>query len=135
MNKSGTPILRMLRAALGIDAVVFLIAALLNFGLAIPLGVAVLRFPVPIWQAGIGETIIGLGLRAAAMTGRSALAWGAFWLSVAGIVVGLSSARVVGPARDIHLILVPLAAIVAALLLWRRQLSTATSGPGEGQAR
>lgn len=118
MNQLRTPVTRVLRVVLVVDAVVFLTAALLNFGLHIPLGFAQLSFPVPIWQAGIGEAIIGLALLAAAVTGRMRIAWVAFWLSVVGIVFGLSSARVQGPARDIHVILVPLAIVVFGLLLW-----------------
>jgi hypothetical protein len=59
----------------------------------------------------------GLIFLAAAATGRVAVAWGAFVLSVLGIAFGLSSRRVVGEARDIHVVLVPLAVAVLALLL------------------
>src|SRR5438034_10903114 len=121
MSEPGTRVMVILRAALFVDAVVFLTAALLNFGAKIPLGFTELSFLDPIWQAGAGEAVIGLALLAAAATGRSAIAWVAFWLSVAGIVFGLSSARVQGLARDIHIILVPLAAVVLSLLLWLRQ--------------
>src|SRR5438105_7970017 len=107
-----------LRAALFVDAVVFLTAALLNLGTKVPLGFAELSFPVPIWQAGIGEAVIGLALLAAAVTGRATISWVAFWMSVAGIVFGLSSSRVQGPARDVHVLLVPLAAIVFVLLMF-----------------
>jgi hypothetical protein len=108
--------------------------ALLNFGTSIPLGFGELHFPQPIWQAGVGEAVIGLALLAAAATGRLRIAWVAFWLSAAGIVFGLSSVRVQGPAREIHLILVPLAAVVGSLLLWLRQLrlSAQPQAPGSG---
>lgn len=121
MSESGVRVMVILRTALLVDAAVFLSAALLNFGAKIPLGFAELDFPVPIWQAGTGEAVIGLALLAAAITGRTAMAWVAFGLSVAGIAFGLSSTRVQGPARDIHIILVPLAVVVFALLLWVRQ--------------
>ena len=121
MSEPGTQARLILRTAFIVDAVVFLLAALLNFGIRIPLGFAELNFPVPIWQAGIGEAVIGLALLAAAARGRGALSWGAFWMSVAGIAFGLSSSRVQGPARDIHIILVPLAVIICCLLLWQRQ--------------
>jgi hypothetical protein len=132
MSEPATQARLALRAAFAIDAVVFLLAALLNFGIRIPLGFAELNFPVPIWQAGIGEAVIGLALLAAAARARGALPWVAFWLSVAGIAFGLSSARVQGPARDIHVILVPLAIILFCLLLWQRQqrLRGATLGRG-----
>ena len=137
MRQPGTWIVLMLRAVLVVDAVVFLTAALLNLGLKIPLGFTELNFPVPIWQAGIGEAIIGLTLLAAAGTGRAPLAWVAWGLSVGGIVFGLSSAKVQGPARDIHVLLVPLAAIVFGLLLGlrqqRRRLRKGTVRPGTGQ--
>jgi len=121
MSESEARLMVVLRAALIVDAAVFLLAALLNFGAKIPLGFVELNFPLAVWQAGIGEAVIGLALLAAAVTGRSAIAWGAFGLSVVGIVFGLSSARVQGPAREIHIVLVPLAVVVFALLLWVRQ--------------
>ena len=137
MRTPGPRVLLLLRTTLCVDAVVFLTAALLNFRMPIPLGLGELRFPDPLWQAGLGEAVIGVVLLAAAVTGRPAIAWVALGLSVAGIVVGLSSARVQGPAREIHLILVPLAAVVFALLLGRRRaalrLGKATSPPGREQ--
>ncbi len=123
-----------LRGVLCLDAFVFLAAALLNAGVIIPLGSTQLSFPVPIWQAGVGEAVIGLALLAAGVAGNTTGAWVAFWLSVAGIAFGLSSPRVQGPARDIHLLLVPLAVIVFALLMWqreqRRRLRDGSAGEG-----
>ena len=134
MSKPGTLVIIILRAAIFVDAVVFLTAALLNLGTKMPLGFAELSFPVPIWQAGIGEAVIGLALLAAAVTGRATMSWVAFWMSVAGIVFGLSSSRVQGPARDVHVLLGPLAAIVFVLLMLlrqqSRQLRKDTLGPG-----
>lgn len=121
MSKSGARVMVILRAILFVDAAIFLLAALLNFGARIPLGFAELHFSVPIWQAGTGEAVIGLALLSAAMTGRTAIAWVAFGLSVLGIAFGLSSAKVQGLARDIHIVLVPLAVALFALLLWVRQ--------------
>src|SRR5579884_1072612 len=121
---------RALRAVLAFDGVVFLSAALLNFGARIPMGLATLRFPVHIWQAGLGETVIGLTLLAAAFTARRRLAWLAFGLSVFGILFGLSSRQVVGPARDIHVLLVPLTLAVGGLLL-RRGRHGAARRPAE----
>jgi hypothetical protein len=132
MNQLGSHILTILRVVLFIDAVVFLTAALLNMGLTIPLGFAELSFPVAIWQAGIGEAVIGFTLLAAAITGNITVSWVAFVLSVLGIAFGLSSSKVQGPARDIHILLVPLAVIVFALLVWQwqqaRRLRNSTSG-------
>ena len=121
MSETGRRIMIILRAAFFLDAIVFLIASLLNFGMKIPLGFTELNFPDPIWQAGVGEAVIGLALLAAAVTGRTAIAWVAFWLSVGGIIFGLSSARVQGLARDIHVILVPMAVVLFILLIWLRQ--------------
>lgn len=109
-----------LRAVLVVDGVVFLLAATLNFGARIPLGVATLRFG-PVWQAGIGEAVIGVLLLLAALTRRRSLAWVAFALSVLGIAIGLRSTQVVGAARDIHLVLVPLAVVLLVLLVWPRR--------------
>lgn len=89
-------------------------------GLDLSLGPFRLRFPVAVWQAGIGEAVIGALLVLAAATGRRAVSWTAFVLSVLGIVFGLSSQRVQGPAREIHVVLVPLALIVLVLLAWTR---------------
>jgi hypothetical protein len=111
----------LLRATLLVDGGVFLLAALLNIGGRVPLGFTELSFPVPIWQAGIGEDVIGVALLAAAVTQRGTLAWLAFGLSVVGIAFGLRSSQVQGPAREVHVLLVPLALLVFGLLLWRRR--------------
>ena len=123
VSEPGERVVLVLRAVIFVDAAVFLTAALLNEGISIPLGFAELSFPIPIWQAGIGEAVIGLALLAAAVTGRAIITWVAFWMSVVGIVFGLSSPIVQGPARDVHVLLVPLAVIVFGLLAWRRQQS------------
>ena len=137
MSETGRRIMIILRAAFFLDAIVFLIASLLNFGMKIPLGFTELNFPDPIWQAGVGEAVIGLALLAAAVTGRTAIAWVAFWLSVGGIIFGLSSARVQGLARDIHVILVPMAVVLFILLIWLRQtrlrMRKEALGPGAGK--
>jgi uncharacterized membrane protein YphA (DoxX/SURF4 family) len=103
------------------DAVVFLSAALFNFGAQLTIGSADLSFPNPIWQAGVGEAVIGLALLAGAFRPYGRGPWVAFWMSVVGIAFGLSSPRVQGPAREVHLVLVPLAILVFGLLIWRRQ--------------
>ena len=119
-----------LRVMLLVDGGMFLYAALLNFGMRIPLGITELGFPVPIWQAGLGEAVIGLLLISAAVTQRGAIAWLAFGLSVVGIAFGLRSSQVQGPAREIHVLLVPLALLVFALLAWRqRELDGRPSEP------
>jgi hypothetical protein len=110
-----------LRVVTIVDATVFLTASLQNMGLGIPLGVVELRFPVPIWQAGIGEAVIGATLLVAVVSNRMKLFWTAYGLSVLGIAFGLLSARVVGPARDIHVLLVPLALLGLGLLVIRRR--------------
>ena len=54
---------------------------------------------------------------------RGMRVWGAALAAIVGILgiaFGLSSARVVGAAREIHVVLVPLAAIGLAMLAWRR---------------
>lgn len=124
----------LLRAALLLDAVVFLVAALLNFGAQIPLGVTTLRVADPIWQAGTGETVIGAALLTAGLRGRARPAWVALWLSVFGIAIGLSSPRVQGAARGIHAIMVPLAVVVFALLLQDKRRSAAPPAPPAGDA-
>lgn len=108
---------RLLRSVLVLDAAVFFGAALFNFGLEVPLGFTTLRFADSIWQAGTGETIIGAVLLAAALTAGRRSSWVAFVMSVLGIAFGLSSDRVQGAARDLHVVMIALAVFVLALLL------------------
>ncbi|HEY4226737.1 MAG TPA: hypothetical protein VGM49_00230 [Candidatus Limnocylindrales bacterium] len=112
-----------LRFALVADGIIFLVAAALNFGAQIPLGFAEVAFPVRVWQAGVGEAVIGVLLLLAAWRATERLAWIAFGASVLGIAFGLASERVQGPARDIHIVLVPVA-IVVLFLLVRQRLAT-----------
>jgi asparagine N-glycosylation enzyme membrane subunit Stt3 len=114
-----------LRIVTVVDAVVFLVAALLNFGLRLTV---VLGFPVPVWQAGAGEAVIGVLLIAAAIRDRSRLYWIAYLLSVMGIAFGLLSPRVEGPARTYHVVLVPLAIVGIALVAWRRASGGSAAG-------
>jgi hypothetical protein len=127
-----------LRATLFADAVVFLGAALFNFGAQLTIGSADLSFPNPVWQAGVGEAVIGLALLAGAFRPYGRGAWVAFWMSVVGIAFGLSSSRVQGPAREVHLVLVPLAILVFGLLIWRwqhghRPPGSAAGSPDDGR--
>jgi hypothetical protein len=108
---------RLLRIVLVLDAAVFFGAALFNFGLEVPLGFATLRFADSIWQAGTGEAVIGALLLAAGLTGGRRWSWVAFVMSVLGIAFGLSSNRVQGAARELHVVMVALAVLVLALLL------------------
>ena len=117
MSTSSDRLLRALTAAYGL---VFLASSLQNFGLRLSLGPLDFYFGEPIWQAGAGEAVIGILLVAAAVRESRPLYWTAYVLSVLGIAFGLSSARVVGAAREIHLVLAPLAAIGLAILAWRR---------------
>lgn len=129
MNLRPSPLAIATRLILLVDGLVFVAAALLNLGLRIPLGFAELAFPSPIWQAGMGELAIGAALLAAGVTMRTGLAWAAFLLSVVGILFGLSSSRVQGPARDVHLLLVPLALLLLALLATCRLLDRPSRKP------
>jgi hypothetical protein len=87
-----------------------------------------------VWQAGIGEAVVSCSLVTAAWTGRRWVAWLGFWLSVIGIVFGLSSRAVQGPARAVHVVLVPFALVVLALLLITRARVTA-GDPRAGDPR
>jgi hypothetical protein len=117
-----------LRVVTIVDGVVFLVAALLNFGITIPLVAVDLVFPVAVWQAGVGEAVIGVLLLAAAIRARTRLYWIAYLLSVLGIAFGLLSPRVEGPARAIHVVLVPLAIIGIGLLALRRTSGGSAAG-------
>jgi hypothetical protein len=114
---------RLLRIVLVLDAAVFVGAALLNFGLAVPLGFTTLRFADSIWQAATGETVISAMLLAAVLTGGRRLSWVALVMSALGIAFGLSSDRVQGAARDLHVVMIALAVLVLALLLVTRRRS------------
>jgi len=89
-------------------------------GLRVAVGSVDFFFSQPVWQAGIGEAAIGLLLLAAAWRDRWRPYVTAYALSALGIAFGLVSQRVVGAAREIHVILVPLAVAGIALLAWRR---------------
>lgn len=108
---------RLLRIFFLVDAAVFFGAAMFNFGLTVPLGFTTLRFADPIWQAATGEAVIGAMLLAAGVTENRRLSWTAFVMSVVGIVAGLSSDRVQGVARDLHVVLIALAVIMVVLLV------------------
>ncbi len=116
------PLLRTLALVYG---VVFLAAFLQNIGLRLTVGQLDLYFSEPVWQAGIGEAVIGVLLLVAALRDRAKLYWIAYVLSVLGIAFGLASARVVGAAREIHILLVPLAVLGIVLLLFRTYRSKA----------
>jgi hypothetical protein len=104
-----------------LDGIVFATSAILNFGFKIPVGFTELAFPAHVRQAGIGEAVIASALIAGGVSGRPRLCWVAFWMSVVGIAFGLISRQVQGPAREIHVVLVPLAILLGLGLLWSRQ--------------
>jgi uncharacterized membrane protein len=108
---------RILRALVILDGTLFLAAALLNMGVQLPLGLITLRFADPVWQAGTGEAVIGVALLVAGWRRARRLSWVAWWMSVLGIAIGLTSHRVQGAARELHVVLIPLAALILALLL------------------
>ncbi|WP_329245265.1 hypothetical protein OG417_49340 [Actinoallomurus sp. NBC_01490] len=111
------PRVRLLRIVLYLDAAVFFGAALFNFGLKVPLGFTTLRFTDAIWQAGTGEAVIAAVLLAAGLTGGRRSSWTALVMSALGMAFGLSSDRVQGAARDLHVLMIALAVLVLALLL------------------
>jgi hypothetical protein len=115
---------RITRAVLALDGTVFLGSAVLNWGPQFPLGFMTIAFVPHVWQAGIGELVVGCSLVAAAWTGRPKLAWIALGLSVLGIAFGLSSRSVQGAARSVHIVLVPLAVLILVLLLLNRRRPT-----------
>jgi hypothetical protein len=126
---------RLLRIVLVLDAVVFFGAALFNFGLEVPLGFTTLRFADSIWQAGTGETVIGAMLLTAGLTGGRRLSWVALVMSVLGIAFGLSSDRVQGAARDLHVVMIALAVLVPALLLVTARRTAADRAASSEEAR
>jgi uncharacterized membrane protein len=115
----------LLRAISLVYSLVFLASFLQNIGLRLTVGPVDFYFSEPVWQAGIGEAVIGVLLFAAAIRDWMKLYWIAYLLSVVGIVIGLTSSRVVGAAREIHILLVPLACLGIALLVWRQYRTSA----------
>ena len=105
-----------LRALTTVDAGIFLVAAALNLGLRIAVGPLDWYFASAVVQAGVGEAVIALALVAATGTMRRSHLSIAYALSIFGITFGLLSQRVVGPPREIHALLVPLAATGVTLL-------------------
>lgn len=130
MKNRRATLVRAIRALLLLDGAIFAAGALLNFGLRIPIGVTELAFPTPIAAAGIWELAIGATLVAAGVTMHPGLGWLAVGLSIAGIAFGLASPGVEGPARDLHLLLVPLAVVVTVLLAARSLADRKAGGPG-----
>jgi hypothetical protein len=98
-------------------------------------GFTTLRFADSIWQAGVGETVIGAVLLVAGLTGGRRLSWVALVMSVLGIVFGLSSARVQGAARDLHVLMIALAVLVLALLPVTGRRSVAKRAVSAGEAK
>lgn len=132
------PNARLLRIVLLLGAAIFFGAALFNFGLEVPLGFTTLRFGDAIWQAGAGETVIGAVLLAAGLTAGRRSSWVAWVMSVLGITFGLSSDRVQGAARDLHVVMIARAVLTPALLLavGRRTRRPVTGGAEfTGEAR
>lgn len=86
---------RALKVLIVVDAVSFLGASIIHFGISIPLGLAVLS-DVPILPAAIVEGAIGIAfvLAAAAVFTRQGWAWsgtlGAHLFGILGVLVGLS---------------------------------------------
>lgn len=105
-----------LRALTVVDGAVFLVAAVQNVGARIAVGPIDWYFASPVVQAGVGEAVIALALFVAAGTMRRSQLSIAYALSIFGITFGLLSQRVVGPPREIHALLVPLAVTGVTLL-------------------
>ena len=122
------PLIFAVRTVTVLYSAVFLAAALQNFGARVSVGPFDWYFSVPIWQAGVGEIVIGLALLGAAITQGSRLYWVAYALSGLGILFGLSAARVVESARAIHVLLVPLGILGVALLALARRSGARSSG-------
>lgn len=120
----------LLRGVLLVDGAIFLVAALLNWGFQVPLGFVTLAFAPAVWQAGVGEAVVGCTLVLAATTARRRIAWTGFWLSAVGIAFGLSSHAVQGAARQVHVVLVPLAVVLLLLLLASGEREVATRAEG-----
>ncbi len=84
-----------LKVLIGVNAVAFLVASVVHFGYAIPLGFATLA-DAALPQAAIAEGVIGVAfvVAAAAVFTQSSWAWGAtlvaYLLALVGVAIGLS---------------------------------------------
>src|SRR5271170_5404715 len=92
----------MIRLMAVLTAAPFLLSAVLNFGARIPLGFAELSFSAPLTSTGEIEIVIGLALILSAAFSRLYGYGGAYLLALVGIVSGLLSSDVQGPARSLH---------------------------------
>ena len=128
-----------------VDAVAFLGASLVHFGIAIPLGFTTLA-DAALPQAAVAEGVIGVAfvVAAAAVFARTSWAWGAtlvaYLLGVIGVLVGLSVS--VGdpdlsssPNFLFHLSILPVVVVGLLLVLTRSGragLGKASAVPGLG---
>jgi hypothetical protein len=125
---------QMIRLLTLLTAAVFFISAILNLGARIPLGFGELSFSSPLASTATDEAVIGLVLVAAAAASRLYVYGGAYALALVGIVSGLLSPQVQGPARDLHEVMAPLAiggCLLLALEARSRYRSRAYRGTGK----
>jgi hypothetical protein len=125
-SERGVPGLGLLTAA---NAALYVAAAVLHLGVAVPLGFVTLAFPEPIPPATVVEALIGAGLAAAAaavpLLARPGAAgrwtWGAYVFALVGTLFGVTVALVrglTGPDLWVHFLM--LAGLGAGFLLLAR---------------
>jgi hypothetical protein len=106
-----------MRVVAALSAAAFLLSSTLNFGLKIPIGFTVLSFAVHIQTIAEFEILIGAFLVVAAIIPRLYVYGAAYLLAAVGIAEGLLSLEVQGLARDLHVIMVPLAVAGISMLV------------------
>jgi hypothetical protein len=114
--KTPTITRRTLLFATVLTAAVFLLSAILNFGVKIPLGFAELRFSAPLASTGTDELVIGIVLLIAAAISRLYVYGAALILAMVGIASGLLSPEVQGQARELHEVMLPLVILACVML-------------------
>ena len=98
---------RALRYLTVVLALIFLLSALLNLGVQVPLGFDELSFQSPSSSIATFEVVIALVLLGAAASSNLYLYGGAYLFAIVGISAGLLSGDVQGLARTLHETMVP----------------------------
>jgi hypothetical protein len=114
---------KVIRAMVGILALLFLLSSIMNLGYKIPLGFATLSFSPPSYSVATFEAVIGSFLLISAILSNLYVYSGTLLLAAIGIIEGLLSSNVQGLARYIHETMVPFEIVGWAFLIFEARSS------------